>query len=275
MKKLCLLVALAMLMAAVAAVAETPATPIYDCGGYTYILLGDDAQIVSWDGPDRVVDVPSSLDGHRVVSVSEHAFADCAELAEVRLPDTVVEIGDGAFADCVNLMAVTLPAGLTRLGSVAFDGCEGLTRITLPASLAIVGDNPFRGCANLYAIDVAADSAELCVMDGALISRTDSRLVCYPQGLTTADYAVPEGIRTIGAMAFDRDLYLERISLPETLVGIGDRAFDGCEALRTMNLPAGVSVIGEDAMRCSNLSLTVEGSSALLAEAVELAADEA
>lgn len=275
MKKLWLLVALAMLLTMACALAETPATPIYECGGYTYILMGEDAQIVSWDGPDRELDIPSSLDGHRVVSVSEHAFADCAGLSEVRLPQTVLEIGDGAFADCVNLMSVALPAGLTRLGSVAFDGCEGLTRIALPASLSIVGDNPFRGCANLYAIDVAADSAALYTLDGALISRTDGRLVCYPQGLTTADYAVPEGVRTIGAMAFDRDLYLERILLPETLVGIGDRAFDGCEALRTMNLPAGVAVIGEDAMRCSNLSLTVEGSSALLADAVELAADEA
>ena len=35
------------------------------------------------------------------------------------------------------------------------------------------------------------------------------------------------------------------------------------------------ALIKSAAMRCSNLSLTVEGSSALLAEAVELAADEA
>ena len=191
------------------------------------------------------------------------------------MPDTVREIGDGAFAACVDLMEVTLPESLISLGSAAFDGCEGLTRVCLPASLTSVGDNPFRDCGNLCAIVVEPESTELYIQNGALFTRTDSRLVCYPLGLFTSSFDVPEGVSRIGAGAFFSDLYLERVSLPESLTSIGDAAFDGCEALRTMNLPAGVSSIGTDAMRCSNLVLTYEDNTVQHVEAVEIAADEA
>jgi len=277
MKKTCLIVILLLAMATLA-FAETPATPIRKSGDYTYILLtGNTAQIVSWDGADKHLTVPSKLDEFTVVSVSECAFADCAALESVTLPQTVVEIGECAFVDCDNLQKVVLPEGLVRIGNLAFDSCEGLTVIELPNSVREMGDNPFRGCANLYDIRVSEDHPYLSTVDGALYTRPDHRLVCYPNGLYADYYRVPEGVETIGAMAFDRDLYIEQIVLPASLVTIGDGAFNGCEALKTMNLPSGVQSIGEAAMRCSNLKLTIEGDTSVtfLADAVEIMRDEA
>lgn len=258
MKKLCILV-MALLMAALPALAVTPATPIYECGDYTYVIQADDtAQIVCWDGADAVIEVPGALDGHVVTSVSECAFAQCPTLEAVTLPATVTEIGERAFSECVSLGVVTLPEGLKRMGSQAFDHCEALIGIDLPDSLSEVGENPFRGCANLYDIRVSAANPYLETVDGVLFSTADKRLVCFPMGNSAERYSVPEGVESIGAMAFEQDLYIEEIVLPESLVEIGREAFDGCEALRTMNLPAGVQTIGEAAMRCSNLVLTVE-----------------
>ena len=155
-----------------------------------------------------------------------------------------------------------------RIGATAFDGCCLLTRVALPDSVREVGDNPFRGCANLCDIRISDDHPYLRIVDGVLFSRPDSRLVCYPMGKSDARYAVPEGVEAIGAMAFDRDLYIEEVVLPDSLRTIGQEAFNGCEALRTMNLPAGVQSIGESAMRCSNLVLTVEDDETCLPQLV-------
>ena len=260
MKKLCVLLAAAMALAVFGAFAEIPPTPIHDCGEYTYILLpGGDAQIVSWDGPDAELVVPAELDGHAVVSISECAFYDCQGLMGVVLPEGIVDIGEYAFSDCDNLQRVSLPQSLKTLGDCAFDDCEGLTEIALPDALTEVGKNPFHGCANLFDIFVSPDHEYLATIDGVLFSKPDRRLVCYPMGYATGRYSVPEGVLDIGAMAFDRDLYIEEVVLPKSLVSIGDGAFNGCEGLRAMNLPAGVKSIGEDAMRCKNLIITFEG----------------
>lgn len=254
------LILLALLLAATPALAVTPATTTYECGGYIYALLADNtARIVCWDGPERAIEVPAALDGHVVTRISECAFADCAGLEQVTLPETVREIGEDAFSNCVSLDRVVLPEGLARIGSRAFDRCQVLTAIDLPASVVDVGDNPFRGCTNLCSIRVAEDHPYLATVDGVLFSRPDNRLVCYPMGKSDTRYTVPEGVCTIGAMAFDSDLYVEEIVLPRTLMTIGREAFNGCQGLRTMNLPAGVQSIGEAALlRCSNLVLTLE-----------------
>lgn len=260
MKKLCIILALLLELAAAGACAETAATPIHECGDYTYILLPDgSAQIVSWDGPDADLAVPAALDGYAVTSISECAFCDCPNLEYVALPAGVTEIGEYAFSNCDNLMWVDLPEGLISLGDCAFDDCEGLTEIALPDSLAHVGRNPFHGCANLFDIFVSPEHEYLATVDGVLFSKPDRRLVCYPMGYSAGRYSVPEGVLDIGALAFDRDLYIEEVVLPKSLVSIGDEAFNGCEGLRAMNLPAGVKSIGEDAMRCKNLTITFEG----------------
>ena len=267
MKKLCVLLVLILALSG-AAMAETPATPTVDCGGFTYIVLEDGtAQIVDWQGPETALEVPAMLDGLPVTSISECAFADNDTLMSITLPPTVAEIGVEAFSGCVSLGQVNLPEGLLRIGDLAFYGCEGLTQIALPDSVVAVGVNPFKACDNLNDVFVSPDHPYLATIDGVLFSKPDKRLVCYPMGLSAEHYAVPEGILTIGASAFDRDLCIESIHLPGTLVCIEREAFYGCEGLKVMNLPASVTTIGEEAMVCSNLELTIEGEGVQLAMA--------
>jgi len=57
----------------------------------------------------------------------------------------------------------------------------------------------------------------------------------------------PDGLREIGAWAFDCCVSLERVDFPSTLRKIGRSAFLCCTSLREVELPAGLAVLGPQA----------------------------
>lgn len=255
--KLCALLALLMALGT-SALCEHPPTPTYTSGDYTYIILeGGDAQIVDWQGGASALKLPAALDGHRVTSISECAFYGSQALTSVTLPDTLREICENAFEACPALERVRLNDGLRRIGDFAFQDCESLLTIALPASIEAIGQNPFRGCANLYEISVPSKAANIYTVDGVLFSAPDRRLVCYPMGFQALSYAVPAGIREIGAWAFGGALYLESIALPESVGVIGSEAFNGCSGLKELSMPVRVINVGTGA--ASGVSLSIEG----------------
>ena len=62
--------------------------------------------------------------------MGDGAFAGCAGLKSVQLPDGLKEIPDFAFSSCTGLEGVvTIPAGVKKVGIRAFYGCNGLEGI--------------------------------------------------------------------------------------------------------------------------------------------------
>lgn len=70
-----------------------------------------------------------------ITAIGENAFADCANLQTVQLPDSMSEIAWGAFSGCGALETVTLPQKLQKLGKFAFWNCSKLREIVLPERL--------------------------------------------------------------------------------------------------------------------------------------------
>jgi hypothetical protein len=60
-------------------------------------------------------------------SIAENAFADCINLSQVSLPDSLTKIGQYAFYACPKLLSVTLPAHMDKnmLGDYAFGYTDG------------------------------------------------------------------------------------------------------------------------------------------------------
>lgn len=58
---------------------------------------------------------------------------------------------------------------------------------------------------------------------------------------------LPEGVRTIGRLAFCKCLSLEQIQVPASLRSIGSDAFTNCRALRGISFPAELSQLGNAA----------------------------
>ena len=71
--------------------------------------------------------VPRAIGAYEVSSIGERAFANCADLTEIVIPETVTSIGSYAFAGCTNLApGITIPESVESMGSFVFSGCSKL-----------------------------------------------------------------------------------------------------------------------------------------------------
>lgn len=87
-----------------------------------------------------------------VQTIEQMAFAQCASLAEVTLPQyTLKTIEIRAFANCSQLSEFYLPKGLNEVGAQAFDNCVGLKKVTVGGAASIKSD-AFRGCTGVTSL---------------------------------------------------------------------------------------------------------------------------
>ena len=137
--------------------------------------------------------------------VGERAFAECAALFAIELPDTVEDIGERAFCGA-SLKAVRVPRALARLGERAFGVVESgvdASRLTL------------RLC------QVAEGNERFFVHDGLLCER-----------LLGEDGEEGENVRVIVRAGADRD-----VSLPEGTVEVAPYAFAGAWGIDRLFIP--------------------------------------
>lgn len=116
------------------------------------------------------------------LSVADYAFADCSELAEIVLPDTLTAIGAGVFEGTAYYNTLTnwtddgllvygtylldslaaaehaVPAGTTLIASRAFAYNGAMKEIAVPAGVQYMGRGVFLGC-NLLVVCCEAESA--------------------------------------------------------------------------------------------------------------------
>ncbi len=167
---------------------------------------------------------------------------------------SVTKIGAAAFADCASLTKIELPQGVREIGSNAFAGCSALTTITLPASLETLRA-AFDGCSALAEIAVAPGNKNYRSVDGVLFSVDGRTALYYPAGKAATEYAIPDGTERVASSAFRDCSALTAITFPASVRELGGETFYGCVALRTVALPDAVETIPASAfLGCSALS---------------------
>lgn len=81
--------------------------------------------------------------------IADGAFAKCAGLESVVIPNSITNIGYGVFRDCTDLISVSIPNSVTSIESYAFYGCTGLATVTIPSSVTSIHEVAFANCTNL------------------------------------------------------------------------------------------------------------------------------
>lgn len=189
---------------------------------------------------------------------------------------------------------------VTGIRQLAFDGCNELTKVRIPKTIDHVvhyvltdepnitgGDdsdescmNPFYRCKALESIEVDEENPIFKTIDGLLFSKDGTGLYCYPGGVKSEKYVVPEHVTWIGGAAFGYNEHivtlelpttikefhstfwgctrLEKVNLPENLTYISAYMFTDCSSLKSVEIPSGVTYMGESVFRgCSSLESIV------------------
>ena len=96
--------------------------------------------------PSGKFEVPEKIEDLPVAVIADSVFAECKELTELVLPDSVRYLKTGAVASCPKLKTVKLSKNLTALPARAFEFCKALESITLPDSLTAINAFAFDNC---------------------------------------------------------------------------------------------------------------------------------
>jgi hypothetical protein len=159
------------------------------------------------------------------------AFANCASLTSVSIPNSVTSIGNFAFSNCAGLTSIEVDAANTIYSStdgVLFDKerttliqCPGgkAGSFTTPNSVSSIGDFAFSHCPNLTSVTIG------------------------------------NSVASIGAYVFESCTSLTSVSIPNSVTSIGEGAFSSCTSLASVTIPDGVTNIGAYAFySCTSLT---------------------
>lgn len=116
-----------------------------------------------------------------VTSIVNWAFASCARLKSVTIPETVRTVG-GAFIGCTSLTSVAIPNSVIAIRNWTFNNCTSLTNITIGNSVTNIGNYALIGCTNLSSVYFGGNAP---TVGGSLVFyRIDNVTVYYLPGTT-------------------------------------------------------------------------------------------
>jgi hypothetical protein len=215
----------------------------YPCGlNGSYVIPASVTNIedAAFDGCTGLtaVAIPAS-----VTSIGEYAFAYCYNMAAAAIPGSVTNIADHAFYGCNELGSITLPGNLMNIGAEAFYGCYQVTDVTIPASVTSIGTGAFEWCTSLKTITTPAQNLFYSSVNGVLFDKSQTALLEFPGGVG-GSYAIPEGVTSIGASAFEGCDSLANVMIPSSVTSVGDYAFAYCYDLNSVAIPDSVTNLG-------------------------------
>lgn len=186
-----------------------------------------------------------------VKTIEREAFSCCTSLVQIDMPESLESIQDMAFQECSSLLQINIPKGVRFIGEEAFAECGTLREIELQEGIEDMKDHVFSGCSGLQVINMP-DSYIWHIPPG--IENLTKEYIEANMPKVTLEVVIPEGVRSIGAGAFEGYSNLIKIEIPSGVTSIGDSAFSGCACLMQIDIPEEIESIQNTVFKgCSSL----------------------
>ncbi len=209
----------------------------------------------------------------KLTTIGDSCFAQCRQLNEIDLPDSLTNIGSGAFTgtglynsrdkwegqalylDC-HLIKVdenfegtfTIKPNTVSVAMEAFKGCTKLTGIVIPVSVTFFDKDAFAGCEQLATLEYKGNLEQWLKIKFANDLASPLNFVKeFHIANVENNPKLPDNITEIPAGTFRGNKSLITITIPEGVTSIGAYAFADCSNLATIVIPETVTYIGEHA----------------------------
>lgn len=200
--------------------------------------------------------------GHKIkvapLFIEHSLYLNDELLTDLVIPEEVDTIKDFAFCYCRSLKSVTIPEGVTVVGEAAFGMCPFVRDVYLPTSLKEVGAAAFCGMDELsvHVKDLSAFWHMKIQHDFTHYHINEIPLHLMLNGEEIVDWELPDDITSITDCIY-AGFNIRTLKLPEGLTSIGRLAFYNCKDLKDIWLPKSLSRIGEAAFFSSSANLHV------------------
>ncbi|MDE6717130.1 MAG: leucine-rich repeat domain-containing protein [Muribaculaceae bacterium] len=239
-----------------------PSTVLNNDNEYKVVRIGDSAF-------SECMSLTSVVIPDGVTAIGNRTFYHCPSLESVRIPGSVISIGDYAFTSCKSFNSILIPEGVQSIGRWALQTC-GVKTVILPSTIKYFGEEVLEDLTTIYNDDyrfvrlvypktLNIDGLSLYLAkfkyeeykfnpgdgivldDHTVLTDNGKNLLVGPD--IKGSYSIPEGVKSIGKMAFLKCGSLTSVDIPEEVTTIGESAFEYCLSLTSIVIPKGVATI--------------------------------
>lgn len=232
------------------------------------------------------ITIPAEYAGKPVKVIAREAFANCANLTSVNIPESVSRVEVDAFKGCTGLLqqeggityagkwavacdsaatTVALRNDTVGIAQGAFFQCAELTDVSIPESVKNIAAGAFTECEKLLQKDEGGFYVDKWLVGAYvtkdLVIRQDTvgfAAMAFKEATVPEILTIPTSVKYINDWAFSNVVNIPYIILHDEVTGIGFAAFYNATGLRGIALGKGLKTIDAEAFyTCKNLKEVV------------------
>lgn len=211
---------------------------------FVYVPFQNGIKIIGYNGNSAYPNVPSEINGKRVLSLGMQLFGDRENLKSVTIQEGIETIEEACFRNCSQLESVTFPVSIRHLAYESFRGCASLQSVVFHKHIKSLGDYCFYQCKNLTSVTFDSSCSEISL-----------GFNCFQDCESLTDITLPVSAAKISMYCFNKCENLRTLRMPSRIETMDDVVIHNCPMLEHIDFPGFIpqNYNGRLVKHCHNL----------------------